>query len=142
VISTLALVGLLLHQAPVHTHAPLVPHVAVRLFGSCNSGFYDLASGQELASVGVANTGNVEVGLGTRVTFPDVIDDGTLSVNGIAEYAIYAPGNEKGWTAQFSHIHLTVRYRGNELATDPDTGETYPVIEQQDYDVVCELSKR
>ena len=80
--------------------------------------------------VEVENASSFAVGLGTRVTFPDVHDDGTLSVNGIAEYAIFAPGDRKTWSSEIPHAHLTVRYR-------PFPGNEGDEILEKDIDAVC-----
>src|SRR5271169_4062136 len=85
--------------------------------------------------VEVTNASSFAVGLGTRVTYPDVKDDGTLSVVGFAEYDTYAPGNRKSWSSEMKHTHLTVRYRPFEEPNDLPGGD---VILEKDVDAVCD----
>lgn len=83
-----------------------------------------------MTTVEVTNESPFAVGLGTRVTYPDVHDDGTLSEIGFAEYEIYAPGNRKSWSSEVPHTHLTVRYR-------PFEGNEGDDILELDVDAVC-----
>ena len=115
--------------------SPKPPTADIVLWGGCD--LVHVGTGDSWAMmtvVEVTNASNFAVGLGTRVTYPDVKDDGTLSVNGIAEYAIFAPGDRKVWASEILHTHLTVRYRP---CPEPNDLAGCGVILEQDVDAVC-----